>query len=128
MITNLEHHSPLNKSDHQVLTWTVGCYTEATTSTKPRLQWPKANFNGMRQELDTHRWTFSDGVNTDTPVNELWDEIKGKIMELSDKFVPSTTANSRVSWDDKDFPASEDLRNLIKEKNRAHRAWKRRVK
>ena len=129
MIDSIEHQSPLAKSDHQVLVWNLSCYSEPAGQAKPSVQWHKANFNAMREALLSHQWSFMDKDHETTPVEEIWEEIKSKLIELKEQHVPVKARGERFTWEDKGvFPASPKLIALIKKKNEAHRIWIRDLK
>ena len=93
---------------------------------KSTLQWDKANFDAMRENLENHIWNFDD---YGSDVETIWSDIKEKILTLQDEYVPRRETGNRPSWEDKgDFPASPVLRDLIKRKNIAHRKVKRRAR
>ena len=121
MINEVSHHSPLGKSDHDVILWNYECYTEKS-SRRSVIQWQKADFESMREDLAQHQWqTYED-------VDLIWNEVKGKLLALRDRYVPTVHMGDRPSWEDKgDFPASPELREMIREKTKAHRKWIRRV-
>ena len=107
MIDEIEHHAPLGKSDHDVILWNYTCYTEKG-SRRSVIQWQKADFDNMRADLAQHQW------NLGSDVESIWGEIKGKLMALRDRYVPSVHMGDRPSWEDKgDFPASPELRDMI---------------
>ena len=126
MLQNLQYLAPLGKSDHQVLTWHFTCYTEPPAA-KTINQWWNADYDAMRADLRDHSWNFLQNPNS--TAQEAWDELKHKLNGLRDKHVPTKTVGNKTEWEDRgDFPASAELRNLIKEKNRAHKKWQAHLK
>ena len=77
--------------------------------------------------MANHSWDFMQ--NSSSSVQDSWDELKHKLTCLRDKHVPTKTVGEKISWEDRgDFPASAELRTLIKEKNRAHKKWQAHLK
>ena len=126
MLQDLQYQAPLGKSDHQVLTWQFICYTEPPAA-KTSHQWWSADFEAMRADLANHSWQFMH--NSSSSVQDSWDELKHTLTCLRDKHVSTKTVGEKILREDRgDFPASAELRNLIKEKNRAHKKWQAHLK
>ena len=64
--------------------------------------------------------------NEDTSVEEKWLNLKGKLTELAEKFVPKGKVSENSSWKIKgNFPIDANTRDAIRNKTRTYRAWKR---
>ena len=56
-------------------------------------------------------------------MDENWNELKNKLLELRNQYVPKSKDRS-FSWNTKgNFPISFELRQMIKDKSRYHRKW-----
>ena len=56
-------------------------------------------------------------------VEEIWCQLKTKLVALRDLFVPITKASAKL-WQEKgNFPIDKDAREAIKYKNKKHRFW-----
>ena len=64
--------------------------------------------------------------NEETSVEEKWLNLKGKLTELVQKFVPKGVESKTPSWKIKGtFLIDVNTRNAIRNKTKAYRAWKR---
>ena len=56
-------------------------------------------------------------------MDQLWYELKSKILETRDRFIPQRNIGPPL-WKRKgDVPIDQELQNLIKNKKRLHRKW-----
>ena len=84
-INNIEHLSPLGKSDHSVLVIQIGvARSKSKNSSKPNFN--KADYNKMCQDLNLD-WEqllnpFSDSI------DKMWFELLLRIQQCIDKYVP----------------------------------------
>ena len=51
MVSNIEHKSPLGKSDHSVLLFDVNCYTENLNSDKVSVKYDKGDYKSINEYL-----------------------------------------------------------------------------
>ena len=59
-----------------------------------------------------------------TSVENLWNTMKTKLIELRNKFVPIKTTSGKPFWKDRgSIPISKPLREAIHNKHIAHRRW-----
>ena len=127
-VSEIEHFSPLGKSDHDVITFKFHCYLDYTKS-KARYVFGKGDFEGMRNALKDDKWEkeFISSVNGKN-VEELWNEIKSKFNELKYKFVPNTKPRDS-SWKKLgDYPIDKKLQDAVRRKHATHRRWMRNKK
>ena len=123
-VSEVIHHAPLGKSDHDVITFKFNCYLD---SSKPKdvFVYAKADFESMRRELTESDWEeiyLSDGG--EKSVEDLWHTLKLKLLELRNKFVPKQKFSTKVSWKEiGGFPINEELQVAIRNKRTAHRHW-----
>ena len=120
-VSDLEYRAPLGKSDHSVLSFSFNCYLEMKTAGNNFI-YDKADYEAMRRELDASEWQekFIQKANN-TNVEESWKDLKANLLALRNKYVPR---KQEEFWKNKgEFPASYELRRLIKHKRRAHRKW-----
>ena len=124
-VSNLDHCSPLGKSDHCVLSFSFHCCINFSAPSD-RFRYESANFTTMRQYVMQNN-SFNVITATTTTgnqdVNLLWNKFKNVLLNLRDLFVPRRKiANQK--WKEKgSAPISEDIRNKIKEKKHLHRKW-----
>ena len=102
-ISELNHHSPLGKSDHSVVTFNFHCYLDYGKQ-KDRLNYTKGDYVAMRNDLVNTDWAgefVREGK--DKNVDELWNTLKTKLTDLTSKFVPKITISNQPQWKDKRF-------------------------
>ena len=87
-VYNLEYLSPLGKSDHSVLTFSMNCDADCKPKSD-RYTYEGADFVAMKNNLVSNGWhkDFSQSVDSKT-VEELWQEFKKKTINLRNRFVP----------------------------------------
>ena len=122
-VSDVVQHAPLGKSDHSVITFNYHCYLDFS---KPRTcyQYKKADVESMINELESTNWvqTFLlEGSNKDPET--MWNQLKAKLMELRNKFVPTTKISAEAKCVKGSFPINEDVRQAIKDKHSHHRRW-----
>lgn len=117
-ISELKHLSPLGKSDHDVLVFQFHAYLDFSKP-KKRYLFKKSDYKKMRKDLDNVKWDFESKQTYD--VDDVWNEIKSKLHELRDRFVPKTAGlpTKRKGC----FPLDNNARAAIQDKNKAHRKW-----
>ena len=123
-VSDIQHHSPLGKSDHNVVIFDYHCYLDFS---KPKdvYSYSKGDYEAMRDHAN------STGVATDflkkaktQSIEEMWASIKQTIDDLKSSFVPKTTVSGKPAWTEKgNFPISEKSIEAIKEKRKCHRIW-----
>ena len=125
-VSNIIHHAPLGKSDHNVISFKFHCYLDYTKP-KDRYAYEKADFQGMRDHLDEIKW--KDGylnLATNENKDELWKSIKTVIHEMRDTFVPVISPTGNPKWKTSgSIPVDKKLQEAIRDKTRNHRRWMR---
>lgn len=122
MVDDLEHHSPLGKSDHCVLLFNYICYIQGSVNTKIIKLYNKANYPAIREELTNINWDreFSDCADN---VNQQWDIFARKMKELEDRHIPTLkTAGSHRKGS---IPLDKPAIAAIKKK---HRSWNKYIR
>ena len=123
-ISEVKHLAPLGKSDHSAIVFDFHCYLDYS---KPKVsyQYPKGDYAGMRAFLENSKWLEEfKSLAAKSDEELMWDNIKGKLVQLRDKFVPQKNSSTTPSWRSKNqYPLSKATRAAIKEKNRLHRKW-----
>ena len=113
MISNLEYRSPLGKSDHSVLTFTVATSESITPKIKPKPAFDKANYIKMKQLLENDwREAFDE---TYQDANSQWEIFYHRLKKAEDECVPLKMANPRK----KARYVDRDTLQLVKKKRRA---------
>ena len=123
-ISDISHHAPLGKSDHDVVAFKFHCYIDYTKP-KGRYVYDKADFEGMKNDLKQTRWKeiFVRSRNTNS-IEELWTSLKSKLLDLRAKFVPKVTASAKPKWREKgSVPIDNALQLAIRNKKLHHRHW-----
>ena len=124
-LNNLDYLSPLGKSDHCVLTFSVDCHTEGKPKST-RYKYDSADFEEMRKDLDSSNWQqeFIRTVDQKS-VEDLWKIFKDKFLNLRNSFVPLKEVGGQ-DWRKKGkVPIGRELRNEVAAKKRLHRKWRR---
>ena len=119
-VSDIVHHAPLGKSDHDVLSFKFHCYLDFAKA-KPTHAYKKADYNGMRRAMAN--WSELFEVNCRyMSVEESWGVFKSKLHQLRDEFVPVSIPNDRPRWSKKGcIPVSKPLLVAIKQKQKSHR-------
>ena len=114
MVSNVEHLAPLGKSDHQTLLFQFNCYADFS---KPSMKhnYNRADLDGAREAL------IQNPLHLDGTVEEMWQQLKTRLHEIRDEFVPLKKVGTS-KWK-ADFPHDGKIIDLIKEKGRLHRQW-----
>ena len=124
-ISEIKYLAPLGKSDHSVIVFDFHCYLDYS---KPKVsfQYSKGNYNDMREFLSASNWltNFKSLAAKGDNVELLWRNIKERLLEMRDKFVPRKSTSSTPSWKSKNqYPLSKPTRMAIRKKNKLHRKW-----
>ena len=87
-LSNLSLHSPIGKSDHLVVFFTVSLSIVRQTNKVMKLIWcyDKANISALNSELKEHDWSFVDSAES---VDDAWDSWKSSFLEIISEHVPS---------------------------------------
>jgi hypothetical protein len=123
-IADIVHHAPLGKSDHSVLTLKFQCYLDYSKPKKKYL-YHRADWKGMREELDRDKWaeSFVSSLRGETS-EDAWMPIKSKLIYLKEKYIPTSKATGKPTWTEKgSIPIDERLREAIQKKHAEHRHW-----
>ena len=122
-VSDVEYHAPLGKSDHCILIFKYSCYLDYSRP-KSKYIYHKADFDMMKSTLNISNWknTFL-GHAQSKSVDELWIELKMKLHELRDEFVPTRIAGEQTWTEKGNIPISKALRNAIRNKRISHRKW-----
>ena len=112
-ISDIEHHCPIGKSDHDLLIFNLGVKTSSENDGKLGLykfDFQKGRFDKMREEL--HRVDRS--VLDTAGVDEAWDCIKLKIIQLMEQNIPKV----KVKCNEKPKPIwfNKSVWRIIKKK------------
>ena len=120
---NMEYLSPLGKSDHSALTFTIKCEADGKPKSE-RYNYENADFESMKQNLETSDWV-NNFLNTANGklIEELWQSFKTKVTELQNRFVPLKIIGGERWRKRGRIPIPKDLRNEIANKKRLHRKW-----
>ena len=116
MITDIDHLSPLGKSDHSVLSLKINCYSRINTYAKQKIYYNKANYEEIKNELNKIDWkTTLDSKD----INQQWEIFVTKIKEQIKNYVPQKEITNNTK---RKFPLSKQAQETIKNK---HKLWKK---
>ena len=123
-VSDVQHHAPLGKSDHDVITFRFHSYIDFS-KTKETFVFGKGDYATMIEELKSSQWKENFISNAqEKSVEQLWNEIKAKVLNLRDKFVPKRKIDGTPKWKSKaSVPIDENLQKAIKDKKISHRRW-----
>ena len=123
-ISQFEHLAPLGKSDHNMLSFEFDCYVDYK-SQKDTFLYHKGDYEAIRKNLVESKWSeLFASKNSDTSVEEMWKDIKFKLHELRDEFIPKVKIGNKPCWQDKgNIPIDIETREVIRKKNNAFRKW-----
>ena len=122
-VSDIKHVSPLGASDHNVIAFKFNCYID-TVPNSTKYLYHKADFEAMKNSLSESNWCehYMASVN-EKSVEDAWDLIKSKFMELRAKYVP-VQAGGLAPWTKKgEIPVDETIRSNIHKKHQLHRRW-----
>ena len=71
MVSDLEYHSPLGKSDHSVLNFTFNCYLFQSGSKITKYAFDKGDYESFKAYLEKQDWQTED-VST----NKKWETLE----------------------------------------------------
>ena len=123
-VSDVDHHAPLGKNDHSVITFNYHCYLDFSKA-KSCYNYRRAGFDSIRNNLESSDWKESyikEGKNKDPET--LWCSLKSKLLELRNQHVPIRTFKAVTCLNNKDsFPIDKSIQQSIKEKHNLHRRW-----
>ena len=123
-ISEVKHLAPLGKSDHSVIVFDFHCYLDYSKP-KVRFQYPKGDYVNMRKDDEWSVWMDEfKKLSLEENIDTLWNNLKKKVIDAREKFVPQKHSTNTPSWKSKNnYPLSKNTRTAIKEKNKLHRKW-----
>ena len=119
MVTNMQHESPLGKSDHCTLVFDYNCYTEGDNKAKKKYYYDRGDYNQMRDEMDID-WDDKLETHQEDPGSQ-WNIFTKLLKAASDKHIPSKTISEKHK---KRRGAPIDLKTYQATKKK-HRTWQR---
>ena len=114
MIKNLNHLAPLGASHHQVLKFNFSCYYIQSANQAHRLLHHKADFEGMRAELQEINW---DNLLEGKQALETHKTIEETITKMTEKHTPKSKPSGRRSTKK---PLWMNSKSLAKVKKKYH--------
>ena len=117
MVTDIEHMSPLGKSDHSILSLKLNCYSKINTYSKTKIYYDKADYDTIQNELNDAEW-INNIHNNQEDINKQWELFTTKINQLIQNYVPhKIITNNRK----RKFPIDKETQKIIHNK---HKLWK----
>ena len=123
-VSGITHLAPLGKSDHSILSFDFNCYVDYSKP-KESPDYNKGDYVSMRNKVTNSQWLRDySKITADTTVEEKWDSLKNMLHDLEKEFVPIRSISGKLKWMDKErVPLSKEIRDSIRQKNKAHREW-----
>ena len=120
LVKDVSINSPLGKSDHSVIQFTVDCNILEPDDPVPKYSLDKGDYNSMRSKLDSIDWNliFLNNDNIDD-VNAQWNIFKDIYNDLVSTFIPIKF--SKIENSDKN-KYNKEIIIAVKKK---HRLWQR---
>ena len=121
MIADLEHQSPLGKSDHSTLTFRYNCYLDRKSIPGSKYCYDKGDYielnNAMSIDWCAKFTEYKDDA------NEQWNTFKHQLIAAQKKFIPQKPIGNQANWKSKgSIPLN---RQTIGKIHKKHRAWQR---
>ena len=109
-ISEVVHHAPLGKSEHNVICFKFNCYLDYSKP-KERYRYGKAYFEATRMHMTEPNWKEQYVATADNKTaEELWTSVTSKLMDLRTRFVPKQKSSRKPAWKDPgSFPISKSL-------------------
>ena len=109
---------------NDVITFNINCYLDYSKP-KEGYAYHKTDYSAMRQYLELTKWKENYIVlGANQNVEEAWNNLKIKLMELREKFVPKKIKLPKPSWNNKgSFPVDKSLQDAIRNKRATHHQW-----
>ena len=116
MISELEHQSPLGKSDHAVLLFKYHCYTLPARCKVKKLCYNKGDYETMNAQMRKTDWnTIFSGNN----VEQNWKIFKNTLCQTIDQHIPTRMVNDESKHRN---PVTKEELEQIRKK---HRLWEK---
>jgi len=115
MISNLEYHAPLGRSDHAVITMKLNCYVESNIEMVTRKKYHLADYNSMRENLKTENW---DELLSGKTAEEIVDTLQKVYDKNEQLYVPTVTKRGDHI---KSIPIDKITADLIRKKTQMSR-------
>ena len=123
-VSDIQHHSPLGKSDHNVIIFDYNCYLDFSKP-KDMYSYSKGDYPAMRSHVESTNMAVEILTQARSQnIEEMWASLKSMVEELKRGFVPKAVVSGKPAWTEKgSFPISDSSREAIKEKRKCHREW-----
>ena len=119
IISDLEIKSPVGKSDHSLLTYTVNSFHKTGKSVKKIIFYDKGDYSKMKECLKLDWITMMDGLT----LEEMWELFKNKLKDAEEECIPhrtiTSTSNQRMQ-----HTMKLDA-NSLKRVKKKHKLWKK---
>jgi len=122
LINNLQHYSPIGKSDHVVITFNIDCDSRIDAEDKEFFLYDKGDYEAITLELSSLNWEREFSGQT---LNDRWVHLKNKIHTCMDKFIPKKKVKSRTSKKNRPIWMTKKALKAIRKK---HRSWQKYMK
>ena len=112
-VSDLEHQSPLGKSDHQVIVFNYNCYAVLYDKYYEKFLYDKGDYDELNKELQDFDWENS--LEDCSNINDMWTLFLDKVKYLESKYIPKRRFNKYGRKGN--FPVDEATKTLIKRKH-----------
>ena len=113
----MEDIGPIGNSDHTCIKFEILTTTPKIKSVQLVPDFQKANFNEMREEMESIDWNdFLKGKETE----DMWNAFKQKLEDLTSKFIPfkQRRASNKTPW------CNNETKRIVKIKQKKYRTMK----
>ena len=117
-ISNVEVRSPIGKSDHSVMAFTVNCKISASCARQVRYNYNKGNYDKIKDNLREIK--LVDKLAETNDVEEQWEIFRSCVEKLRDDHIPKIVNNGKHKRGP--VPLDGDTVGLIRLK---HRKWEK---
>jgi hypothetical protein len=109
---------PFGTSDHHMLQWSVNITTNHMNQETEKLDYAKANYEGIRRELGMINWE-QEMMGT---AEDCWNSLKNKLEELEHQYVP--IKKIKIGTRKKPLWMTYKALKLVTKKNRLYKKYK----
>ena len=88
----LQYTEPLGRNHHVTLSWILTCYQNRTHTEAVKYNYDKGDYKNMNNFLSESYWNEK---LKELPLEDMWQIIKGSIIEAVKRFIPSLSINNK---------------------------------
>ena len=119
MVENINHQSPLGKSDHCVIECDFNCNSEEHQRSYKKYYYDKGDYEGMRNDLNID---WEDYLGQDDDIETQWNKFLDIVKSAQEKYIPSRAISTTSSSKKAENRLDKDTKMAT---NKKHRSWQR---